>query len=191
MPRAHSTFVALLGASLLIACPGTEGPAGQTGAQGPTGPQGTPGPQGVPGPTGAAGGVGPTGATGAAGPAGADGAAGPTGPSPVIASGGGLVGDGSATTPLAVSFGGAGTSSSAARADHTHSAADIVSGTLPVSSLPTGVFIENQTGATQAASFHISGDAQSDGKVTGATLVSTAATGTAPLTVASAMRQPW
>jgi hypothetical protein len=61
---------------------GLQGPTGDTGPQGPQGPTGDTGP------------AGPTGATGPTGPTGN------TGPGPVVATDGGLTGDGSTTNPL-------------------------------------------------------------------------------------------
>lgn len=161
---------AVVFATLLLACTGSQGPEGSAGPQGPTGPQGTPGPQGVPGPSGPPGMAGEAGAPGAPGPTGppgmngtngVNGATGPTGatgPMPIIAPGGGLTGDGTTTAPLAVSFAGSGSAATAARSDHAHAFADLT-GTLSASDLPANAFIENQTSAAQAASFRISGDA--------------------------------
>ena len=102
---------------------GPAGPTGATGPVGPAGPQGIQGPPGTgggsgdgpPGPQGPIGPAGPTGPTGPAGAAGADGAQGPAGPpgagigdapndgrqyarqslgwAPVVATGGGAIGD--------------------------------------------------------------------------------------------------
>ncbi len=75
------------------------GPAGPPGPVGPTGPQGPAGPAGA---NGAVGATGPAGTQGPAGPAGAVGPTGPQGPYPVVAVGGGLTGDGSPGSPLAL-----------------------------------------------------------------------------------------
>lgn len=91
--------VALVGVS---ACTGPSGPTGEQGPAGPTGPQGPQGAAGVQGPPGAV--------------LGADGG------TLVVttAANGGLTGNGTASSPLAVAFGGNGTANQCARADHTH-----------------------------------------------------------------------
>lgn len=61
--------------------------------------------------------IGPAGPQGIAGPVGP---AGPPAPPPVIAAAGGLAGNGTAAQPLQVTFGGTGTSTQVARADHQH-----------------------------------------------------------------------
>ncbi len=69
---------------LCLACSANQGPAGPAGPEGPagaTGPEGTTGPQG---------------------PAGTTGPAGATGPGPVVTSGGGLTGAGTAASPIAL-----------------------------------------------------------------------------------------
>ncbi len=106
----------LVGALVLIlaACTGSAGPAG---AQGPAGPQGAVGAKGADGVAGPSGPEGPSGPTGPTGPAGATG---PAGPALVLVTNAGLSGDGTSTNPLAVTFGGSGTATTAARSDHTH-----------------------------------------------------------------------
>ncbi|MBI2918255.1 MAG: cytochrome c3 family protein [Chloroflexi bacterium] len=78
-------------ASVLAACTGPAGPAGErgpAGAQGVAGPAGAAGERGPAGAAGLVGPAGPAGAVGAAGPAGATGAAGATGPAGAAGSAG-------------------------------------------------------------------------------------------------------
>lgn len=70
-----------------------------------TGPKGPPGPEGAIGP---------------------QGSIGPAGPLPAVALGEGLSGDGSAGAPLRVVFGGSGSATEAARADHKHDPAPLL-----------------------------------------------------------------
>src|SRR5690242_4402968 len=68
-----------------------------------------------------------TGGVAEQGPAGP---AGPAGARPTVATNSGLVGDGSDAAPLAVAFGGTGTTSLVCRSDHTHRASELASGVL-------------------------------------------------------------
>ncbi len=103
----HPTSVTIAGSGLVIDAAGkwVGDPSGLVGPAGPPGPAGPAGPQGPPGMDGLAGPMGP---------------AGPAGPPPTVLVGGGLVGTGSAASPLAVDFGGNGLATTAARSDHTH-----------------------------------------------------------------------
>src|SRR3954469_12234206 len=102
MPR---TLIAV--ATLFLTACSTQGPQGAEGPRSPPGEAGAPG------------------APGAQGEAGAPGT--PAPPLVVIVDGG-LVGTGTGADPLGVAFAGSGTAELAARADHTHDAADITSG---------------------------------------------------------------
>lgn len=104
MNRRSLAVVALLS---LVNCttPGPQGEAGPQGPPGPSGPAGAlgpTGPGGEPGPTGPVGPTGPTGPQGATGLVGATGPTGPQGPLPLVAVDGGIVGNGSAASPLAI-----------------------------------------------------------------------------------------
>lgn len=81
--------------SLVFLAAACADPEGSDGLDGPQGPPGEPGAQGEPG---------------------------PVGPGPIVAVNAGLVGNGTAEAPLAVSFGGTGSATTVARSDHEHDA---------------------------------------------------------------------
>ncbi|MEO8182176.1 MAG: hypothetical protein ABI895_25355, partial [Deltaproteobacteria bacterium] len=85
-------------------------------------------------------------------------------PAPVIAVSGGLSGDGSSLSPLAVSLAGDGSASSVARSDHLHAASELSSGalasgvTIAGAQVSSAVSDSNQLGGTPAAQFALLSD---------------------------------
>ena len=116
---------------------GIKGDTGATGSTGATGPQGTKGDTGDTGPQGPAGAAGATGATGPTGPQGATGPQGPQG-DPGVVSATAPITYASQTVGISVGTGLATSGGALVLASHTHSAADITSGTVATARLGSG-----------------------------------------------------
>jgi len=125
-------FAVLMCTALGLGCKGDKGDTGEQG------PQGFPGPQG---PSGSQGPLGPQGFPGPQGPLGSAGPPGPQGPPPVVATDAGIVGAGTAPSPISVNFAGTGTAPTVAHSDHVHLAGNfgkltVFHGVLDVVTVP-------------------------------------------------------
>ncbi len=125
------------GATGATGAQGPQGVAGPTGPTGPQGPKGDTGDQGPAGPTGPQGPQGVAGSTGATGAAGATGPQGPKGDTGVVSATAPIT-YASQTVGISVGTGLATSGGSLVLASHTHSAADITSGTVATARLGSG-----------------------------------------------------
>ncbi len=108
------------------------------------------------------------------------------GPLPTVATGGGLQGDGSSASPLAVSFAGTGTAATAARSDHTHSADQLTAGTLSSGVVVPGALV---SGAV-SDSANLGGHPAADFLLSNASSLSVSGTVTAGTVVAQNVHAP-